>query len=411
MGGRNGTRSSTRIRRVSETRAVWGMVVGLTLALLLAACNSGEGTPVERQPVAAEAETGSEARVSDEAAAAASSPAGLYGEPAAATDPDTAEAEVIAVEVPADAADGLGAADSGAESDEVEAERSKPGSNQTDYDLTDILAAGSALRPSILVVLDPGHGGDDAGTIGGGVVERESNLDFALRVEQILIVNGFEVLLTRRDGQRSQLYPHGQAIPELAESRTDLQARVDLANQVGADVYVSIHSNRSPNPFERGVEVWYDPNREHSLSNIRLSARLLQGVIAELQTYGYPVLTRGILNAECHEFSEALGICLPLFVLAPPATLTRARVVAAGVPLDRFAFPAGADRVVTRSTAMPAALVELLFVSNRGDVATLRDNDARQAIARGIARAIMEFVTSDDRERPREAADSALLVG
>ena len=67
--------------------------------------------------------------------------------------------------------------------------------------------------------------------------------------------------------------------------------------------------------------------------------------------------------------------------------------------------------VVTRSTAMPAALVELLFVSNRSDAATLRDNDARQAIARGIARAIMEFVASDDRERPQEAADSALLVG
>lgn len=386
--------------------------MGLMLALLLGACSSGQGLPTEEQALAVEAEaesgeaaTGSEPGGSDEAAGAEASPAGLYAEQASkSAERDQPEADAAAEEPP----DG---SDVGGKGDES-AEQAEATSTTPDAAADSLPYAGTAEpAPPALIVLDPGHGGDDAGAVGGGVVERESNLDFALRVEQILLHNGFEVLLTRRDGQRSQLYPHEQEIPTLAESRTDLQARVDLANQAEAAAYVAIHSNRSPSSFEQGVEVWYDPNREHSLSNLRLSTRLLQGVVAELLTYGYPVLVRGIQNAECHEFNEALEICLPLFVLAPPATLTRAQVLAAGIPPDRFAFQAGEDEVVTRSTAMPAALVELLFVSNRSDAATLRDNDARQAIARGIARAIMEFVASDDRERPQEAADSALLVG
>ena len=404
---------------MSETRTDWGLamraVLVLVLVLVLAACGSGHGLPSEKPATAEKAEpvaatAGSERGASNGADATASSPSIPSASGVSTSIERNRPAEDSrAEESPADPEpDGSAGT---AEDDKAKEEAETMPDISTDYPVDAHAARAEEVTSPVLIVLDPGHGGDDTGAIGGGIVERESNLNFALRVEQILLDNGFEVLLTRRDGKRSQLYPHEETIPALAESRIDLQARVDLANQVRAEVYVAIHSNRSPNPLEEGVEVWYDPNREHSLSNIRLSARLLRGVIAELLTYGYPVRARGILNAECHEFNEPLGICLPLFVLAPPAMLTRTQVLAAGIPPDRFAFQAGEDRVVTRSTAMPAALVELLFISNNDDAKALRDNDARQAIARGIARAIMEFVTSDDRERPWEPTDSELLVG
>ncbi|HJN91338.1 MAG TPA: N-acetylmuramoyl-L-alanine amidase [Dehalococcoidia bacterium] len=264
------------------------------------------------------------------------------------------------------------------------------------------------LDRAYTIILDAGHGGSDTGAIANRIVERESNLDFARRVEEILVAQGHRVVQTRVDGGRSVLYPDEETIPQIAESRIDLQARVDLANQEGGDVFVSIHSNlSSTNSFERGVEVWFDPNRPHSEANFRLSVNLLTQVIAELFEFGYPVFNRQIHSDECHSVEPGLNICLPLFVLGPPATLDRQRVVAAGIDPDRFAFAEGEDVLMTRATEMPAALVELLVLSNPGDSAILRSDAARQAIARGIARAIVEFL--DNEESRVEETDSTDL--
>jgi N-acetylmuramoyl-L-alanine amidase len=251
--------------------------------------------------------------------------------------------------------------------------------------------------PSYTIILDAGHGGSDTGAIANGIVERESNLDFARRVGEILVAQGHRVVQTRVDGGRSVLYPDDETIPQIAESRIDLQARVDLANQEGGDVFVSFHSNLAKdNVFERGMEVWFDPDRAHGDANFRLAVNLLSQVIAELFEFGYPVYNRLVHSDECHSVEPGLNICLPLFVLGPPATLERFRVVAAGIDPDRFAFADGEEVLRTRATEMPAALVELLVTSNPSDAAILRSNAGRQAIARGVARAILEFLAGEE---------------
>jgi N-acetylmuramoyl-L-alanine amidase len=58
---------------------------------------------------------------------------------------------------------------------------------------------------------------------------------------------------------------------------------------------------------------------------------------------------------------------------------------------------------------MPAALIELLIISNPDDAAVLKNNDARQAMARGVARAILDFLESDDRTRPTNAGEAVRL--
>ena len=257
------------------------------------------------------------------------------------------------------------------------------------------------------VVLDPGHGGDDIGAVANGIDEAVSNLDLARRVETLLQANGIDVILTRLDDGFSQLFPTERfASGELADDdsddpvqfgtgRADRQARVDLANQSNADLFVSIHSNAFGDPDASGVEVWYDPNRTTGAENEQLAQLLLDGVIGELREYGYPAFDRGILDDSCWRISSRNGQCFPLFVLGPARVIERARIEQFIDPAA-FGFAPDQQELRTRATDMPAALVELLFVSNDADARVLRDDDGRDAIARGLADAILTYLSMQD---------------
>ena len=91
------------------------------------------------------------------------------------------------------------------------------------------------------IVIDAGHGGYDPGAKGKGVTEAELVLDVTLRLEKLLQkVPGIEVILTRRTDE---------FIP--------LPERTAIANREGADLFLSIHANASPNPQARGIETYF----------------------------------------------------------------------------------------------------------------------------------------------------------
>ncbi len=95
----------------------------------------------------------------------------------------------------------------------------------------------------VVIVVDPGHGGSDAGAIGiGGLREKDINLDVSLQVAQILEQNGIQVVLTRRDDRDVELEP-----------------RTVMANRVNADLFVSIHANAidMSRPDVNGIETYY----------------------------------------------------------------------------------------------------------------------------------------------------------
>jgi N-acetylmuramoyl-L-alanine amidase len=239
-----------------------------------------------------------------------------------------------------------------------------------------------------VVVLDPGHGGEEVGASNYGVVEKDSNLDMALRVERILVDAGVNVVLTRRDDRRVLAHAGTGAAGTFPATRIDLQARIDLANRERADLFISIHSNGSPDAGQRGVEVWFDPNREFGDRNRALAETLQRSVVAELAAYGYGAVDRGIKDDTC--FRSRNGRCFPLFVLGPPRTTTREELVRRGFDPATLGLEPGQDAVTTRATEMPAALVELLFISNAADAAVLADDAGRDAIARGVANAILQ---------------------
>jgi N-acetylmuramoyl-L-alanine amidase len=239
------------------------------------------------------------------------------------------------------------------------------------------------------VVIDPGHGADEVGAAAGGVVEKTSNLELAFRVEALLQAQGVRVQLTRRADERAYSGPQDGGFNS---TRRDLQARVDLANDAGADLFVSIHSNGSASSADRGIETYYNSQRPFAEQNRALAASLQAALVSEMSAAGYLVSDRGYKDDACLRAFQ--GRCFPLFVLGPPRITTRDEVLRRGGDPSTFGFATGADAVGSRATLMPGALVELLFISNPVDNALLSSEEARAALARGVTRGILEFLAA-----------------
>lgn len=97
----------------------------------------------------------------------------------------------------------------------------------------------------ILVVIDPGHGGDDEGCSRKEVQEKDVNLQIARAVQTKLEEQGYQVLLTRE-----------------GDTTLTLEERVETANEARGDIYISIHQNACEYSNVRGTEVWYSTQNE-----------------------------------------------------------------------------------------------------------------------------------------------------
>jgi N-acetylmuramoyl-L-alanine amidase len=239
------------------------------------------------------------------------------------------------------------------------------------------------------VVLDPGHGADEVGAAANGVVEKHSNLELATRVEALLSQHGVRVLITRRTDER--VYA-GAPIAGYSATRRDLQARIDLANESGADIFVSLHSNGAGSTAERGIETYYNSQRPFSNLSYALAATLQASVVSEMRAVGYTVVDRGVKDDACLKAFQ--GRCFPLFVLGPGRTTSREEIIARGGSPEALGMAPGQPSTSSRPTNMPGALLESLFVSNPADAALLRDPDARDTLARGITRGIIDYLNA-----------------
>ena len=90
------------------------------------------------------------------------------------------------------------------------------------------------------VVLDAGHGGKDSGAINGSVEEKNINLSVALKLKSLLKEYGIDVILTRED-----------------DEFIELSERIELANDLNADLFVSLHCNSFEDISVKGFECYY----------------------------------------------------------------------------------------------------------------------------------------------------------
>src|SRR6266853_6340667 len=91
-----------------------------------------------------------------------------------------------------------------------------------------------------VVVLDPGHGGQDSGAMCGGVLEKDLTLDVARRVDRLLEAEGVATLMTR-----------------LGDSYVSLADRAAFGNRVNDGIFISIQFNEDNRPVSTGEETYY----------------------------------------------------------------------------------------------------------------------------------------------------------
>lgn len=124
------------------------------------------------------------------------------------------------------------------------------------------------------VIIDPGHGGIDVGTVGiDGSLEKNINLSISLDLYDYLMVSGINTVLTR-DGDY-EVYMAGEK-----RTKSDLYNRMDFINSVPNSILISIHQNHFENEAEWGTQVWFSPNDEISPT---LANKILQSVKKNIQ--------------------------------------------------------------------------------------------------------------------------------
>ncbi len=123
--------------------------------------------------------------------------------------------------------------------------------------LSKAVGLNNALDP-YTVIIDPGHGGKDCGTVGvDGSLEKDVNLSIALILKDYLCICGFNTKMTREGDY--ELYPEGSN-----KNRSDLYNRLDFANSFKNATLISIHQNHFSDESQHGAQVWYSANTEKS---------------------------------------------------------------------------------------------------------------------------------------------------
>jgi N-acetylmuramoyl-L-alanine amidase len=191
-----------------------------------------------------------------------------------------------------------------------------------------------------VIVIDPGHGGSDAGTAHNGLVEKKLTLDISLRLRALLAQAGWSVRLTH-DTDIDPVSPatlaafatDGRPNPS---DRAYLQTRCDVANSVNARMFISIHINYADAADVRGTTFYYTKPQDVPLAQ----------------------------------------------------ALERALIPVTGMPDDGVIK---SNLYVTKHTSMPAVLIETGFISNPDDVRLLSDPNFLQNVASGIAAGVKAY--------------------
>jgi N-acetylmuramoyl-L-alanine amidase len=223
------------------------------------------------------------------------------------------------------------------------------------------------------VYIDPGHGGIESGAVHAGadgkvdLVERDVNLAIGLKLRALLEAAGFRVAMSRTTNGSPNTPAIDRNNDGRVTNRDEYQAVVDLANDSGADLMISIHNNGSTNKSVSGTETWFSPLRPFADRNL-LIARLVQAnLVASIRALGYNTVDRGIKDDSNYRVFN--GRVYEIFVLGR----------------------ADNTRFHPRAADMPAALGESLFLSNEADAAMLAQDSTQQAIAQGYYNAVIQY--------------------
>ncbi len=211
------------------------------------------------------------------------------------------------------------------------------------------------------VVVDPGHGGKDPGAIGiRGVKEKDIVLKIAREVKKELSRKGIDVYLTRK-----------------TDVFIPLSERARIANEKGADVFVSIHCNACNNKKVRGISTWI-LNATSDERAIEIAARENNVPVEKMDDINKIILS--LIQ------SAKLNISKKLAYYVQKDIVRELHGASQGLGVRQAPF------YVLVDTRMPSILVEALFVTNPSDARLLSKRAYRRRIAKGISEGIVKFL-------------------
>lgn len=197
------------------------------------------------------------------------------------------------------------------------------------YNLNNSYSLTSGLKGKIICI-DPGHGGSDSGALGAFSKEKDITLAISMRLKKLLEQAGAKVIMTRTTDV--DVYaPNDGAVEEL-------QARCDVANAAGADVFVCIHIDSYSTPDVGGVTAYYNNKTPYDLGLAKYIHK------ENMKATAFP--DRGVQTANFY---------------------------------------------VLLHTNMPATLVELGFISNPSEEKTLNTDAQQQNFAESICQGLSDY--------------------
>jgi N-acetylmuramoyl-L-alanine amidase len=199
-------------------------------------------------------------------------------------------------------------------------------------------------KPFAVVVLDPGHGGQDSGAMCGGVMEKELTLDVARRVDRLLDSEGIATLMTR-----------------LGDSYVSLADRAAFGNRVNDSIFISIHFNEDNKPVASGVETYYAAHQ--IIAGSTLGSWL-------------PFFSRPSSNSPKPESQSLAGFI-------QEALVARTRSINRGTQAKQF--------FVIANVTSPAVLIEAGFITNKDELSKLASEEYRDQLAAAVADGILRY--------------------
>lgn len=183
----------------------------------------------------------------------------------------------------------------------------------------------------VTILLDAGHGGSDSGAVSvdGKTKEKELTLEITKKLNDKLLENGYDVHMTRE-----------------TDKAVDLYKRPEIANDLGAEIFLSIHINSSENSEPSGIEVFYAPALSNKLKEVEQS---------------------------------------PLAESLQKSLIKETGAISRGAK-------AGGRLVVLKNTKNVAALAELGFISNKKELDLMKDEDYQEKLVNGLYNGLIDYI-------------------
>lgn len=244
--------------------------------------------------------------------------------------------------------------------------------------------AGGVRKP--IVCIDPGHGGADRGFMRppwgylAGLEEAPMVLNLALELKPRLEEDGVAVVMTRttdaspnpdnRDINGDGKTAADDVAPDTRYATLDdLQARINVCNNAGADLLVSMHINGFTTGKPFGFETWFTRERPFGAQSSTFASLAYAHLKDQLRRIGYvmPAEERGVNPDSVADVQKEHSVFKHMIMTGPA-------VPGAVVPSN-----------------MPGAIVETLFISNDGDADVLDSVEGQSAIVSAYENAILEY--------------------